>query len=98
LYKRFTGLNPQQFVDEPVPLWSSTRILFLGSLGHLTHELSSALIFLLPITLDPGLKTPHTQSFHLLQRELTTNLVVQAGLLHRDIRDMLGGKGFEPRF
>src|SRR5882672_5857787 len=88
----FTGLNPQAFVDAAsAAVGRQPGFFFWGSLGHLTMNFPVPRIFLLPITLDPRLKTPHTRSFHLgLQRELTTNLVFQADYYHRDIRDMLG--------
>jgi hypothetical protein len=88
----FTGLNSQQFVDAAsAAVGRQPGFFFWGSLGHLTMNFPVPRIFLLPITLDPQLKTPHTQSFHLgLQRELTTNLVFQADYYHRDISDMLG--------
>jgi hypothetical protein len=88
----FTGLSSQQFADAAsAAVGRQPGFFFWGSLGHLTMNFPVPRIFLLPITLDPRLKTPHTRNFHLgLQRELTTNLVVQADYYHRDIRDMLG--------
>jgi hypothetical protein len=87
-----TGLDSQQFVDAAsLAVGRQPGFFFWGSLGHLTMNFPVPRIFLLPITLDPQLKTPHTQSFHLgLQRQLTTNLVVQADYYHREISDMLG--------
>jgi hypothetical protein len=88
----FTGLNPQRFVDAAsAAVGRQPGFFFWGSLGHLTMNLPVPRIFLLPITLDPGLRTAHTRGFHLgMQRELNTNLVVQVDYNHRDIRDMLG--------
>jgi hypothetical protein len=87
-----TGLNSQQFVDAAsAAVGRQPGYFFWGSLGHLTMNFPVPRIFLLPITLDPRLNTPHTRNFHLgLQRELTANLVVQADYYHRDMRDMLG--------
>lgn len=87
-----TGLNPQQFADAAsAAVGRQPGFFFWGSLGHLTMNFPVPRIFLLPITLDPRLSTPHTRSFHLgLQRELSANLVVQADYYHRDIRHMLG--------
>jgi len=88
----FTGLNSQQFADAAsAAVGRQPGFFFWGSMGHLTMNFPVPRIFLLPITLDPQLKTPHTKSFHLgLQRELTSNLIVQADYYHRDISDMLG--------
>jgi hypothetical protein len=88
----FTGFTSQQFVDAAsLAVGRQPGFFFWGSLGHLTMNFPVPRIFLLPITLDPRLNTPHTQNFHLgLQRQLTANLVVQADYYHRDIRDMLG--------
>jgi hypothetical protein len=48
-------------------------------------------IFLIPITVDPGFKTPFTRAFHFgVQREITANSVIQADYYHRDIHNMLG--------
>lgn len=47
--------------------------------------------FGVPITVDPGFKTPYTRSFHFgVQREIGAKTAVQADYYHRDIRDMLG--------
>lgn len=48
-------------------------------------------VFQIPITVDPGFKTPYTRGFHLgVQREITSNSVIEADYNHRDIRNMLG--------
>jgi signal transduction histidine kinase/DNA-binding LytR/AlgR family response regulator len=87
-----TGLNPQQFADAAsTAVGRQPGFFSWGSLGHLTMNFPVPQIFLLPITLGPRLKTPHTRSFHIgMQREISGNLVVQADYYHRDIRDMLG--------
>jgi hypothetical protein len=87
-----TGLTPQQFADATsASVGRQPGFFFWGGFGNLTMNFPVPQIFLLPITVDPGLKTPHTRSFHLgLQREMTRNVVIQVDYYHRDIRDMLG--------
>jgi hypothetical protein len=87
-----SGLNPQQFADAASgSVGRQPGFFFWGSLGHLTMNFPVPSIFLLPITVDSSLKTPHTNSFHLgLQREVTKDLVFQVDYNHREIRDMLG--------
>jgi hypothetical protein len=89
-----TGLNQQQFADAAsASVGRQPGFFFWGDLGHLTMNFPVPQVFLIPITLDPGLRTPHTRAFHLgLQRELTGTLVIQADYYHRDIRNMLGVK------
>jgi hypothetical protein len=87
-----TGLSPQEYADGASAAVAQQRgFFFWGALGHLTMNFPVPQIFLIPITLDRALKTPHTRALHLgLQREITSNLVIQADYYHRDIRDMLG--------
>jgi len=48
-------------------------------------------IFLIPITVAPGFKTPYTRAFHFgAQREIASGVVIQTDYFHRDIRNMLG--------
>lgn len=90
--RALTGLNPQQFVNAAsAAVGRQPGFFFWGGFGHLTMNFPVPQIFLLPITVDPGLRTPHTRSFHLgLQREITGNVVIQVDYNHRDIRDVLG--------
>jgi len=87
-----TGLNAQQFADATsASVGRQPGFFFWGGFGHLTMNFPVPQIFLLPITVDPGLSTPHTRNFHLgVQREMTRDLVIQVDYYHRDIRDMLG--------
>src|SRR6266850_3308720 len=87
-----TGLNAQQFADAAsASVGRQSGFFFWGGFGHLTMNFPVPQIFLLPITVDPGLSTPHTRNFHLgVQREMTRDLVIQVDYYHRDIRDMLG--------
>jgi hypothetical protein len=87
-----TGLNAQQFADAAsTSVGRQPGFFSWGGFGHLTMNFPVPQIFLLPITVDPGLNTPHTRNFHLgAQREMTRDLVIQVDYYHRDIRDMLG--------
>jgi hypothetical protein len=87
-----TGMTPQQFADATsASVGRQPGFFFWGGFGHLTMNFPVPQIFLLPITVDPRLRTPHTRNFHLgLQREITRNVVIQVDYYHRDIRDMLG--------
>ncbi len=87
-----TGLDPNQFVDSAsLSVGRQPGFFSWGGLGHLTMNFPVSQIFRLPITVDPGLRTPHNRSFHLgAKREITTDLILQADYYHRDIRDMLG--------
>src|SRR6266849_8246180 len=87
-----TGLDPQQFADAASAAVSQhPGFFFWGGFGNLTMNFPVPQAFQIPITVDPGFKTPYTRGFHLgVQREITNNCVVQADYYHRDIRDMLG--------
>jgi outer membrane receptor protein involved in Fe transport len=87
-----TGLNPQQFTDAAsTAVGRQPGFFFWGPLGHLTMNFPVPQLFLIPITVDPGFKTPHTQGLHLgLQQEISTKTVIQVDYHHRDIRSMLG--------
>jgi hypothetical protein len=87
-----SGLNPQQFADAAsTAVGRQPGFFFWGGFGNLTMNFLSPRIFLIPITVDPGFKTPFTRGIHLgVQREITTNTVVIADYHHRDIRNMLG--------
>lgn len=87
-----TGLDPQRFADvASISVGRQPGFFSWGGLGHLTMNFPVPQIFRLPITVDPGLQTPHNRSFHIgAKREITTSLILQADYYHREIRDMLG--------
>jgi len=87
-----TGFTDQQFVDAAsVAVNQQPGFFFWGGFGNLTMNFPVPQIFLVPITVDPGFKTPFTRAFHIgIQREIATNSVIQADYYHRDIRNMLG--------
>ena len=87
-----TGLDPQQFADAAgAAVSKQPGFFFWGGFGNLTMNFPVPQVFQIPITVDPGFKTPYTRGFHLgLQREIASNSVIQADYYHRDIRNMLG--------
>jgi hypothetical protein len=87
-----SGLTAQQFADAASSAVSQQPgFFFWGGLGNLTMNFPVPKDFLIPITVDPGFKTPYTRSFHFgIQREISNKIVVQADYYHRDIRNMLG--------
>ncbi|HTV54679.1 MAG TPA: TonB-dependent receptor, partial [Terriglobia bacterium] len=87
-----TGLTAQQFANAAsAAVGEQPGFFFWGGFGNLTMNFLVPNIFDVPITVAPGFKTPYTSAFHIgIQRELTTNTVLQADYFHRDIRNILG--------
>jgi hypothetical protein len=87
-----TGLSPQQFADAAsAAVGHQPGFFFWGGFGNLTMNFIPPSIFALPITVDPGFKTPFTRAFHVgVQREIASNIVFVADYYHRDIRNLLG--------
>jgi len=87
-----SGLSAQQFADAASAAVSEQPgFFFWGGFGDLTMNFPVPQIFLIPITVDSGFKTPYTRGFRFgVQREITSNSVIQADYYHRDIRNMLG--------
>jgi outer membrane receptor protein involved in Fe transport len=87
-----SGLTAQQFADAAsAAVDQQPGFFFWGGLGNLTMNFPVPKDFLIPVTVDPGFKTPYTRSFRLgIQREIGNKTVVQADYYHRDIRNMLG--------
>ncbi|HWZ44367.1 MAG TPA: TonB-dependent receptor [Candidatus Saccharimonadales bacterium] len=87
-----TGLTPQQFADAAsAAVGKQPGYFFWGGFGNLTMNFIVPRVFLIPITVDPGFKTPFTRAFHFgVQREITRNIVAQADYYHRDILNILG--------
>jgi hypothetical protein len=86
-----TGLTPQQFVDGASAAIDRPPGYFMwGRFGNLTLNIPGT-VFNIPITVDPNFRTPYSRAIHIgVQREITSNFVLQAGYHHRDIRNMLG--------
>src|SRR4029077_19285288 len=87
-----TGLDPQQFADAAIAAVAKPQgFFFWGGFGNLTMNFPVPQVFQIPITVDPGFKTPYTRGFQLgVQREITSNSVIQVDYYHREIRNMLG--------
>jgi outer membrane receptor protein involved in Fe transport len=87
-----TGLTPQQFADAAsVAIGRQPGFFSWGGFGNLTMNFPVPQVFNIPITVDPRFKTPYTRAVHVgVQREITSDLVIQADYHHRDIRNMLG--------
>jgi len=87
-----TGLDPQQFADAAsAALGRPPGFFFWGAFGNLTTNFLTPQTFAVPITVDPGFKTPYTGDFHGgWQRQIAQDLVIQADYHHREIRNMLG--------
>lgn len=87
-----TGLTPQQFANAAsTAVGKQPDYFFWGGFGNLTMNFLVPQLFSVPITIAPGFKTPYTSAFHFgVQRELTSNTLIQADYYHRDIRNVLG--------
>jgi len=90
--QNLTGFTGQQFADAAsAAVNRQPGFFFWDGFGNLTMNFPVPQIFLIPVTVDSGFKTPYTRAFHFgVQREVTSNIVLQADYYHRDIRDMLG--------
>lgn len=89
--QNLTGLTPQQFADGASAAVDRPPGFFTwGGFGNLTQNIPGS-VSNVPVTVHPAFKTPYTRAVHIgVQREITNNLVVQAGYHHRDVRNMLG--------
>lgn len=86
-----TGLTPDQFAQQAAAAIGQAPDYFVWDvLGYLGAD-KVVNAYNVPITLDPGFKTPYTSGFHVgVQQEITADLVIQADYFHKDIRDILG--------
>jgi hypothetical protein len=89
--QNLTGFTPEQFADgASAALGRPPGFFTWGGFGNLTVNIPGS-AFNVPITVHPDFKTPYSRAVHVgVQREITTNLVIQAGYHHRDVRNMLG--------
>jgi len=87
-----SGLSPQQFADAAsVAIGRQPGFFYWGGFGNLTMNFLAPQILSIPITVDPGFKTPYSEASHVgVEREINSNTIIQADYHHRDIRNMLG--------
>lgn len=87
-----TGFAPQQFAGAAsAAVGRSPGFFYWGGFGNLTMNFLAPRIFSIPITVDPGFKTPYTRAVHVgVQREIAPTALIQADYYHRDIRNMVG--------
>ena len=87
-----TGLNPQQFADAASAAVGSAPGLFsYDPFGNLTVGASAFPTNGVPISIDPGFKTPYTAGIHAgLQHELNSNSAIQLDYYHKNIDHILG--------
>jgi TonB-dependent receptor-like protein len=87
-----TGFSPQQFADGASAAVGAAAGLFsYDPFGNLTIGGSAFPTNGIPVSVDPGFKTPYTNGVHLgLQRELDSNAVIQLDYYHRNIDHILG--------
>jgi len=87
-----TGLTPQQFADAASSAVNSVPGLFsYDPFGNLTVGGGVFPTNGVPISIDPGFKTPHTNGIHAgLQHEINSNSVIQLDYYHKEINHILG--------
>jgi hypothetical protein len=87
-----SGLTAQQYADAAsAAVGRQPGFFFWGGFGNLTANFPVPQIFNVPITVDPGFKTPYTRAVHAgVQREITADLMIRFDYHHRDIRNMPG--------
>ena len=85
-----TGLTPQQYADQASAAIGQPQGYFVfGPTGYLTNVIIPAQ--LRPTAIADSFDTPHTLGYNIgVQRELTTDMAIEADYFHRDIRNLLG--------
>ena len=88
--QQLTGLTPQQYADQAsAAIGQPAGYFVFGSTGYLTNIIIPAQ--LRPTDLAETFDTPHTLGYNIgMQRELTTDMAIEADYFHRDIRNLLG--------
>jgi hypothetical protein len=88
--QNLTGLTPQQYADQASAAIGQPQGYFVfGPTGHLTNTIIPAQ--LRPTAVADSFDTPHTLGFNIgMQRELTTDMAIEADYFRRDIRNLLG--------
>ena len=85
-----TGLTPQQYADQASAAIGQPQGYFtFGPTGFLTNVIVPAQ--LRPTAIADTFDTPHTLGYNVgVQRELATDMSIEADYFHRDIRNLLG--------
>ena len=88
--QNLTGLTPQQYADQASAAIGQPQGYFgFGPTGHLTNVIIPAQ--LRPTAIADSFDTPHTLGYNIgVQRELSTDMSIEADYFHRDIRNLLG--------
>ena len=87
-----TGLTSQEFADAASAAVGAGPGLFsYDPFGNLTIGRGAFPANGIPISVDPGFKTPYTNGMHVgLQRELDSNAVIQLDYYHKKIDHIVG--------
>jgi hypothetical protein len=85
-----TGLTAQQYADQASAAIGQPQGYFVfGPTGYLTNTIIPAQ--LRPTDIADSFDTPHTLGYNIgVQRELATDMSIEADYFHRDIRNLLG--------
>jgi hypothetical protein len=88
--QQLSGLTPQQYADQASAAIGQPQGYFVfGPTGLLTNVIIPAQ--LRPTDIADSFDTPHTVGYNIgVQRELTTDMSIEADYFHRDIRNLLG--------
>jgi len=88
--QQLTGLTAQQYADQASAAIGQPQGYFVfGPTGHLTNVIIPAQ--LRPTAIADSFDTPHTLGYNVgVQRELATDMALEADYFHRDIRNLLG--------
>ena len=86
-----SGRSPDAFLaDADAAINKPAGYFTWDPFGNLSIHNSFAQ-YTVPVTVDPGFKTPYTTSVHFgLQQEITPTLILSADYYHRDINHILG--------
>jgi hypothetical protein len=88
--QQLTGLSPQQYADQASAAIGQPQGYFVfGPTGYLTNTIIPAQ--LRPTDIADSFDTPHTLGYNVgMQRELATDMSIEADYFHRDVRNLLG--------
>jgi outer membrane receptor protein involved in Fe transport len=87
-----TGFTPQQFADAASAAVGLPAGSFIyDPFGNLAVGASAFPTSGIPISVDPGFKTPYSNAFHVgFQRELASDMVLEVDYYHKNINHILG--------